>query len=55
MMAAGLEWEKPLPGLRRLMGWYGQTDMVFDLDINDREFLEGLGIVDKGSVIFTPD
>jgi hypothetical protein len=46
MMAAGLEWETPLPGLR-LKGWYGQTDMVFDLDINDREFLEGLGIVDR--------
>lgn len=46
MMAAGLEWETPLPGLR-LKGWYVQTDMVFDLDIDDKEFLEGLGIVDR--------
>lgn len=42
MMAVGLEWETPLEGLR-LKGWYGQTDMVFELDITDREFLEELG------------
>lgn len=42
-MAAGLEWDTPLPGLR-LKGWYGQTDMVFDLNITDRVFLEQLGI-----------
>ena len=43
MMAVGLEWETPLEGLR-LKGWYGQIDMVFEVDITDPEYLERIGV-----------